>query len=113
MKELRWVFDQIPESYERYRPVYPPALFAAVLKYAGVKAGCRVLEIGAGTGQAMLPFLQAGCRVDALEPAPGLAGLLAEKNEHFSGFNLLPFAFEEISISGSLYDLIFSASAFH
>ncbi len=113
MRELRWVFGQSPEAYERYRPVYPPDLFDAVLEYAGVKAGRRALEIGAGTGQATLPFLQAGCRVDALEPAPGLACILAEKNKRFSGFNLLPFTFEEISESGSLYDLIFSASAFH
>lgn len=38
-------------------------------EYAGVKAGDRVLDIGTGTGNSAVPFLQRGCRVVGLDPS--------------------------------------------
>ena len=54
-RELRMKFDEDEINYDRWRPGYPDELFQAAL------------EVGIGTGQATRPFLEAGCRVTAVE----------------------------------------------
>jgi len=46
-------FGQVADDYDRYRPGYPDALYAAVL-------APRMLEAGAGTGRATLALAQRG-----------------------------------------------------
>lgn len=70
---LARTFDSAAELYERARPGYPPALFEDLATYAG--PGARVLEIGAGTGQATRGLLARGWSVVALEPGPELAAV--------------------------------------
>src|SRR6266545_3833670 len=48
---------------DRARPGYPPALFDELAVLAGVGPGCRVLEIGCGTGQATVPLAERGCEI--------------------------------------------------
>ena len=49
---------------------------------AGLHAGARVLDIGAGTGRMAIPLANRGCEVVAVEPASGmLAQLLAKVGE--------------------------------
>ena len=57
-ERLRATFDQAAELYERTRPGYPPALFDGLADRTGIRPGSRVLEIGPGTGQAMLPLAE-------------------------------------------------------
>jgi ubiquinone/menaquinone biosynthesis C-methylase UbiE len=57
-ERLRATFDQAAELYERTRPGYPPALFGRPGRPHGDQTGSRVLEIGPGTGQAMLPLAE-------------------------------------------------------
>jgi ubiquinone/menaquinone biosynthesis C-methylase UbiE len=45
-------FDEDAELYDRARPGYPPELFDDLAEVAGTGPGCRVLEVGAGTGKA-------------------------------------------------------------
>ena len=56
--ELRQTFNQAAERYDRARPTYPPALFDDLARLAGIGPGCRVLEIGCGTGQATVPLAE-------------------------------------------------------
>jgi hypothetical protein len=51
-QRLRVAFNQAAELYDRARPGYPPALFDDLTELAGIGPGCRMLEIGPGTGQA-------------------------------------------------------------
>src|SRR6266542_5110121 len=51
LARLRETFNEAAELYDRARPGYPPALFDELAVLAGVGPGCRVLEIGCGTGR--------------------------------------------------------------
>src|SRR5215204_2198587 len=66
---LATTFDTGAELYERARPGYPRQLFADLAMSTGLRAaGARVLEVGAGTGQATRGLLECGWSVVALEP---------------------------------------------
>ena len=69
----RTLFDQAAGEYHEARPKYPERLFDDLLTAAAVEGPPRVLEIGAGTGQATLPLLERGCAVVAIELGPRLA----------------------------------------
>ena len=60
------MFEQVPELYDRARPVYPPDVFDDVVTLAGLGEGARVLEIGCGTGQATLPLAERGFEVTCI-----------------------------------------------
>ena len=55
-------FDAVADEYDRLRPSYPDALYADLLEAVALPAGARVLEIGAGSGIASLPFARRGFR---------------------------------------------------
>lgn len=109
---LGWTFDTVAEDYDRYRPTYPQELFDGILAYHPVTAGSHALEIGAGTGQATLPILTAGCVVTAVEPGAKLAALLARR---FAAqpLTVVNSAFEAWECPAETFDLAYSASAFH
>ena len=50
--QLGMTFDGDAELYDRVRPGYPTALFDDLAVLAGVGPGCRLWELGAGTGNA-------------------------------------------------------------
>ncbi len=66
-------FEVHAEVYERARPPYPEALWARLREMELLKPGARVLELGAGTGQATESLLSAGASVMAVEPDAALA----------------------------------------
>jgi 16S rRNA A1518/A1519 N6-dimethyltransferase RsmA/KsgA/DIM1 with predicted DNA glycosylase/AP lyase activity len=53
-------------NYDKFRWDYPAELFADAIRYAGQGNGKRVIEIGAGTGKATTPFLDAGYAITAV-----------------------------------------------
>ena len=64
-KDLRLTFGEDVKNYEALRPTYPDTLFSAILAYEPMNAEKCALEMGIGTGQATLPILKTGCRVEA------------------------------------------------
>lgn len=108
----RNAFDEDASVYDRVRPRYCPALFAAILNALPHPHGTHALEIGPGTGQATSPFLDAGCSVLAVELGSNLAAFLAEK--HHSNPNLTVVNGDFLDIPETqTFDLIYSATAFH
>jgi protein-L-isoaspartate O-methyltransferase len=71
-RHLRSGFDRAAEDYQRTRPVCPPQLFDDLIRWAGLSAGDRVVEIGCGTGQATVPLAQRDLAVTAVELGPEL-----------------------------------------
>ncbi|MFI5757886.1 class I SAM-dependent methyltransferase [Streptomyces sp. NPDC051569] len=70
-------FDAVADQYDAARPGYPPALFDAIEELTGRPLhGSRVVDVGAGTGIATRLLRERGARVTAVEPGPGMAGLL-------------------------------------
>jgi len=125
-RSKRMHFDEITENYDLIRPEYPSELFSDVLKYAkcrhtacaehkhsGSRKGKFALEIGAGTGKATAPFLNAGYDVTAVEIGANMTRFLLEKFKHNPNFRVIQSAFEDAALEENSYDLVYVASAFH
>jgi SAM-dependent methyltransferase len=72
----------------------------------------RVLEIGAGTGQATLPLAQRGLEVVGIELGPDLAAFARRKLEAFPNVRIVSEAFESWEPDGD-FDAVVSFTAFH
>jgi SAM-dependent methyltransferase len=108
--ERRLSFGNAADDYERVRPGYPGALVQDVLAYAGLAAGDRVLEIGAGTGKATRVFVAHGADMVCLEPDPEMARILRsvcpEVEVELVGF-------EDYVLPDRPFGLVISAQAWH
>jgi SAM-dependent methyltransferase len=109
-------FDEIVVNYDRVRWNYPDELFAEIIKYTEKYTGTgskKALEIGAGTGKATAPILNAGYSVTAVEMGANMSEFLLAKYKEYKNFNVVTAAFEDVKLEESSYDLIYAASAFH
>ncbi|MFZ3555957.1 class I SAM-dependent methyltransferase [Streptomyces sp. BH055] len=91
-ERLRGTFTQDAERYERARPGYPPRMYDDL---PGAGPGCRVLEIGCGTGKATVPLAERGCRIVGVELGAEMA------------------AFEDWPLPPDPFDLVLAATSFH
>jgi len=112
-RHRRTHFDDIVEKYDRVRPEYPDELIEDIFKYSGSETSKRALEIGAGTGKATVPFLDAGYEVTSVEIGANMADFLAERFKGYGGFDVITSTFEDAILEENCYDLIYAASAFH
>lgn len=111
--DLRKTFNTDEYNYDKSRPDYPKELFEDIFDYTNLLDNSNVLEIGIGTGQATLPFLNKGCNVTAVELGDKLARYCAQKFSHFDNFNIINSDFIEADLPEKSFDLIYSATAFH
>ena len=112
-RRLRGIFDQAAELYDRARPGYPPALFDQLAVLAGVGPGCRVLEIGCGTGQATVPLAERGCRIVAVELGAALAAVARRNLARFPEVEVVASAFEDWPLPAEPFDVVIAATAWH
>ncbi|MDM7853611.1 class I SAM-dependent methyltransferase [Cellulomonas alba] len=103
-------FDRHASLYTRARPPYPAALWGELAELGLLQPGGRVLDLGAGTGQATGPLLDAGMRVTAVEPGPALA---AELRERYPDAVVLPSTAESAVLDAASFDLAVCATAVH
>jgi ubiquinone/menaquinone biosynthesis C-methylase UbiE len=111
--EKRTHFDEIVTNYDKIRPNYPDKLFANLIEYAGLGINKKALEIGAGTGKATRPILEAGYNVTAVEIGANMAAFLSDKYKGYKNFNVIVSAFEDADLQENAYDLIYAASSIH
>lgn len=111
--DLRLKFNEDVVNYEKMRPTYVEELFQDVIRYADLNPRMKALEVGIGTGQATLPFLNTGCEMTAIELGENLAKFSAEKFSEFPHFNVIQSDFESVRLEPEQYDCIYSATAFH
>jgi SAM-dependent methyltransferase len=102
----------VPELYDRARPLYPPAIFDDILSLGRVPGTGRVLEIGAGTGQATLPLAERGLEVVGLELGAASAELARRKLAAFPNARIVNEPFESWEPDGE-FDAVVSFTAFH
>lgn len=112
-ERLRETFTQDAELYDRARPGYPLALFDDLAELTGIGPGCRVLEIGCGTGKATVPLAERGCRIVAVELGEQMAALARRTLAGFPGVEVVTCAFEDWPLPDEPFDLVFCATAFH
>lgn len=103
-------FDRRAARYERARPQYPAELWQRLRGLDVLRPRSKVLEIGAGTGEATQVFVDAGAEVTAVEPGIELARRLRLRSP---GATVVRSRFEEAELDESAYDVACSATALH
>lgn len=111
--KLKETFSTIPEQYDRARLDYPAPLFRDVLKYAALKNGDPILEIGAGTGKATEPFAKTGHPLIANDLSGSLLRLAKKNLRKYTNIRYIARPFKDIKLPANRFALIFSAQAFH
>ncbi|MFZ3571932.1 class I SAM-dependent methyltransferase [Streptomyces sp. BH097] len=109
-ERLRGTFSQDAERYDRARPGYPPRMFDDLAEHAGAGPGCRVLEIGCGTGKATLPLAERGCRIVGVELGAEPAAVARRR---LPGATIDVAAFEDWPLPPDPFDLVLAATSFH
>lgn len=112
-RHKRTHFDEIVVKYDSIRPEYPVEMFEDIIKYSKLEKGIKALEIGAGTGKATTPFLEAGYDVTAVEIGANMAEFLLERFKEYKSFSVIIAAFEDAILNEDSYSLIYAASSFH
>ena len=110
---LRETFDEDAELYDRARPGYPAALFVDLAALSGIGPGCRVLEIGCGTGKATLPLAERGCEILGVELGASMAAVARRKLAGFPSVQVVVSKFEDWPLPAEPFDVVFAATAFH
>jgi SAM-dependent methyltransferase len=113
MTEQRFVFGEVADLYDRFRPGYPEELVERVLHYASLPAHGRILEVGCGTGQATRAFAERGHEITCLEPSPPMASLAVANLERYSRLEVVVETFEAWPLPERPFELVISATAFH
>ncbi|MFL5313047.1 MAG: class I SAM-dependent methyltransferase [Myxococcales bacterium] len=109
----RTSFDRNAELYDAARPPYPEALVDHVVARSGIPPKGRILEIGAGTGKATVPFARRGYAILALEPGANMAAVLRRNVAAFPAVAVEVGTFETWVGANGSFDLVVSAQAFH
>jgi len=112
-RENRAHFDEITWNYDRIRPEYPSELFNDIFRYVRTDTPRRALEIGAGTGKATVPFLDAGYDVTAVEIGEKMSAFLKDRFIGYDNFRVYTAAFEDAVLEEGSFDLVYAATAFH
>ena len=98
------------ETYVSGRPGYPPDVAGWLSEVLGVRAGTRVLDLGAGTGKFLPWLLRAGPDVIAVEPVAEMRARLAEA---YPQVQALGGTAERIPLPDESVDTVVCAQAFH
>ena len=106
-------FYAIVTNYDKSRWDYPDDLFECIIQYSKQSNGKKALEIGAGTGKATTPVINAGYDVTVVELGANMVEFLRYKFSENPNFYVINTTFEEASLESGVYDLVYAASAFH
>jgi SAM-dependent methyltransferase len=111
MKSPTERFSDRVENYAKYRPDYPVAMLAYLVK--SVPAPARVADIGAGTGILTAQLLGAGYEVYAVEPNRPMAEAAERELQQRPGFHPVHGSAEATTLASGSVDLITCAQSFH
>ena len=112
-RDRRNHFDDIVDIYNKARPEYPDKLFMDIFDYIGLSNCKKAVEVGAGTGKATLPFLDAEYNVTAVEISENMVDFMKVRFRCYKDFNTIVTAFEDAELEADSYDLVYAANAFH
>lgn len=105
-------FDRNVITYHQARPPYPSQVYDLLTGHYGLTAGCRVLEIGAGSGIATCELLARGAHVTAVEP--GAAFVRHLRNQHPNEpLSVIHTDFEHANLPPASFDLAVAATSWH
>ncbi|MES2108600.1 MAG: class I SAM-dependent methyltransferase [Bacteroidota bacterium] len=109
----RLAFGSDPAGYHAARPGYPNWVFEMLAERGCFAGGTRTFEIGAGTGIATQRLLEFGAYpLAVIESDRRMAEYLAASMPE-ANLEIYSIPFEEAELPEGLFDLGFSATAFH
>lgn len=111
-EELRAIFDQDAELYDRARPSYPYRLISDLAELAEIGPGTRLAEVGPGTGQATAALTARGAHVVCVELGTKLSAVLYRKLAHTS-VEVVVSAFEDWPLPKQPFDALCAFTAWH
>ncbi len=111
--EGRHVFGSVAADYTAARPEYPDRVYRILRDRCQLGPSSRVLEIGAGSGQATKGLAASGASVVAVEPSDALAEHLRARLGTARRVEVIVAAFEDVELDPSSFDLVAVATAFH
>lgn len=109
---LAATFNDAADLYDDVRPGYPDAVIDGIIALSGIAPGGSILEIGAGTGKATLPFARRGYRILALEPGARLAAVARRNLAAYPNVRIQEQRFEDWSPDAVRPNLIVAATSF-
>jgi len=111
--EGRHVFGRVAAAYAEARPDYPDRVYEILRERCGLGPSSRVLEIGAGSGQATRRLADSGASIVAIEPSEAVVEQLRARLGAESRVEVVVSAFEDLDLTPSSFDLVAVATAFH
>ena len=106
-------FNEVVETYDKMRPTYVDELYKDIFDFIKINQDSQVLEVGIGTGQATGPILNTGCSITAIELGDKLAAYVERKFKEYPNFHVENVSFQDYEGQREIFDLIYSATAFH
>jgi len=106
-------FSSRVANYVRYRPSYPRAAIELLERRCGLGPGCRVADLGSGTGILTRLLLQTGATVSAVEPNDGMRAAAEHALGEEPRFRSIKATAEASTLASASIDLIVAGQAFH
>jgi SAM-dependent methyltransferase len=107
------VFGPLAAEYARFRPSYPDPLFDALAERLGPDRGLA-LDVGSGTGAALLPLIERGMRVVAVEPNRAMLSRARSRTGDRPGWiGALAARAESLPLAPGVAGCVTVAQAFH
>jgi SAM-dependent methyltransferase len=113
LTELRTIFDEDAELYDRARPPYPEPLFDELARLARLRPGARALEIGSGTGKATVPLARRGLLLTGVEPGENMARVARRNLAEFATVSVEVGAFESWPLPAEPFEVVVAATCWH
>ena len=106
-------FSARVSDYLAARPGYPTAIIENLRAAGALPAGAAVADVGSGTGISSALFLDAGCRVFAVEPNDAMRAAAEQQFSGHQGFVSVAGSAEATTLPAASIDLVAAGQAFH
>jgi len=122
MEEKKWNFDEYDwlEKYDQRMQDLKRLYYKETLEQLPILVSAQpnelVLDIGTGTGNSAVPFLEAECRVIGIDPSERMLEKSKEKMRKWEGFFSIQHVddpFLHIPYDDGIFDIVISAYAIH
>lgn len=105
-------FGACAEAYDRARSGYPPSLIRDVWRFASQPHVQFVLEAGAGSGKATIPFAELGASIECIEPSRRMSQILRARCSALPNVRVRTTSFERWR-PHRRYCLLLAAQSWH